>query len=77
MDAAVINGNYAIEADLKPASDALVLESAKDNPYGNFLAVKDGNQDDPRVRKLAGLLTSAEVKKFIQDKYAGSVIASF
>ncbi|MFF7451418.1 MULTISPECIES: MetQ/NlpA family ABC transporter substrate-binding protein [unclassified Streptomyces] len=77
VDAAVINGNYAIEADLKPADDALVLESAKDNPYGNFLAVKDGNEDDPRVKKLAKLLTSAEVKKFIEDKYAGSVIASF
>ncbi|MFH9549731.1 MetQ/NlpA family ABC transporter substrate-binding protein [Streptomyces sp. NPDC017435] len=77
VDAAVINGNYAIEADLEPASDALVLESAKDNPYGNFLAVKDGEENDPRVKKLAALLTSAEVKKFIQDKYAGSVIASF
>jgi len=77
VDAAVVNGNYAIEADLKPASDALVLESAKNNPYGNFLAVKEGNEDDPRVKKLAKLLTSAEVKKFIEDKYAGSVIASF
>lgn len=77
VDAAVVNGNYAIEADLKPATDALVLESAKDNPYGNFLAVKKGNEDDPRVKKLAKLLTSPEVKKFIQDKYAGSVIASF
>ncbi|WP_405610676.1 MetQ/NlpA family ABC transporter substrate-binding protein [Streptomyces sp. NBC_00076] len=77
VDAAVINGNYAIEADLKPADDALVLESAKNNPYGNFLAVKDGNQDDPRVKKLAKLLTSPEVKKFIEDKYAGSVLASF
>ncbi|MDX3531304.1 MetQ/NlpA family ABC transporter substrate-binding protein [Streptomyces sp. ID05-39B] len=77
VDAAVINGNYAIEADLKPAKDALVLESATDNPYGNFLAVKEGNEDDPRVKKLAKLLTSPEVKKFIEDKYAGSVIASF
>jgi D-methionine transport system substrate-binding protein len=77
VDAAVVNGNYAIEADLKPASDALVLEAAKDNPYGNFLAVKDGNEDDPRVKKLAKLLTSPEVKKFIEDKYAGSVLASF
>lgn len=77
VDAAVINGNYAIEADLKPAEDALVLESAKDNPYGNFLAVKDGNEDDPRVQKLAKLLTSDEVKKFIEEKYDGSVIASF
>ncbi|MCK1821346.1 MetQ/NlpA family ABC transporter substrate-binding protein [Streptomyces sp. XM83C] len=77
VDAAVINGNYAIESDLKPAKDALVLESAKDNPYGNFLAVKKGNENDPRVKKLAELLTSPEVKKFIEDKYAGSVIASF
>ncbi|MFJ2831135.1 MetQ/NlpA family ABC transporter substrate-binding protein [Streptomyces sp. NPDC087263] len=77
VDAAVINGNYAIEADLSPAKDALVLESAKDNPYGNFLAVKKGNEDDPRVKKLAELLTSPEVKKFIEDKYEGSVIPSF
>jgi D-methionine transport system substrate-binding protein len=77
VDAAVINGNYAIEADLKPAENALVLESAKNNPYGNFLAVKNGNENDPRVKKLAKLLTSAEVKKFIEDKYDGSVIASF
>lgn len=77
VDAAVINGNYAIEADLKPAKDALVLESPKNNPYGNFLAVKQGNEKDPRVKKLAGLLTSPEVRKFIEDKYAGSVLASF
>lgn len=74
VDAAVINGNYAIESDLKPAEDALVLESAKDNPYGNFLAVKEGNEDDPRVRKLAKLLTSAKARKFIEDKYQGSVL---
>ncbi|MEU6224375.1 MetQ/NlpA family ABC transporter substrate-binding protein [Streptomyces sp. NPDC047042] len=77
VDAAVINGNYALEADLSPAKDALVSESPKDNPYGNFLAVKEGSEDDPRVAKLAKLLTSAEVRKFIEDKYDGSVIPSF
>ncbi|KMS89483.1 MULTISPECIES: MetQ/NlpA family ABC transporter substrate-binding protein [Streptomyces] len=77
VDAAVINGNYAISAGIKPAQDALVLESAKNSPYGNFLAVKEGNEKDPRVKKLAKLLTSPEVKKFIEDKYQGSVIPSF
>ncbi|KJK34088.1 metal ABC transporter substrate-binding protein [Streptomyces variegatus] len=78
VDAAVVNGNYAIESDLKPSEDALVLESPKNNPYGNFLAVKKGQEDDPRVKKLAKLLTSPEVKKFIEDKYTdGSVLASF
>ncbi|QTD97396.1 MetQ/NlpA family ABC transporter substrate-binding protein [Streptomyces cyanogenus] len=77
VDAAVINGNYAISAGLKPAKEALVLESAKNSPYGNFLAVKKGDESDPRVKKLAKLLTSPEVKKFIEDKYQGSVIPSF
>ena len=31
-DLAVINGNYALEADLTPAKDALVLEQAENNP---------------------------------------------
>ncbi|GAA3880657.1 MetQ/NlpA family ABC transporter substrate-binding protein [Streptomyces sp. NPDC003328] len=77
VDAAVINGNYAISSGLKPAKDALVLESSENNPYGNFLAVKKGNEKDPRVKKLAKLLTSPEVKKFIEDKYQGSVVPSF
>ncbi|GLX52165.1 lipoprotein [Streptomyces hygroscopicus subsp. hygroscopicus] len=77
VDAAVINGNYAISAGLKPAKDAVLLETAKDNPYVNLLVVKKGNEHDPRVEKLAKLLTSPEVKKFIEDKYQGSVIPSF
>ncbi|MFG2355317.1 MetQ/NlpA family ABC transporter substrate-binding protein [Streptomyces sp. NPDC048521] len=77
VDAAVINGNYAISAGIKPAEEAVVLESANNSPYGNFLAVKKGNEKDPRVKKLAKLLTSPEVKKFIEDKYQGSVIPSF
>ncbi|MFJ8309422.1 MULTISPECIES: MetQ/NlpA family ABC transporter substrate-binding protein [unclassified Streptomyces] len=77
VDAAVINGNYAIEAGLKPAKNALALEKADGNPYANFLAVKQGNENDPRIQKLAKLLNSDEVKKFITDKYAGSVIPAF
>ncbi|PVE10914.1 MetQ/NlpA family ABC transporter substrate-binding protein [Streptomyces scopuliridis] len=77
VDAAVINGNYAIEADLKPAKDALALEKADGNPYANFLAVKRGNEKDPRVEKLAKLLNSPEVKKYIEDTYEGSVVPAF
>ncbi|MGK5533691.1 MetQ/NlpA family ABC transporter substrate-binding protein [Streptomyces sp. URMC 129] len=74
FDAAVINGNYAIEADLVPAEDALLLEEADGNPYANLLAVKAGNEDDPRVRTLAELLTSDEVRQFIEDTYRGSIV---
>ncbi|MFI6549880.1 MetQ/NlpA family ABC transporter substrate-binding protein [Streptomyces prunicolor] len=74
LDVAVINNNYAQDAGLSPAEDAILLESAKDNPYANLLAVKRGNEDDPRVEKLAKLLVSADVKKFIAEKYKGSVL---
>ncbi|MFF1417070.1 MetQ/NlpA family ABC transporter substrate-binding protein [Streptomyces sp. NPDC058280] len=77
VDAAVINGNYAIEADLKPAQDALALEKADGNPYANFLAVKKGNERDPRVQKLAKLLNSPEVKEYIEDTYDGSIVPAF
>ena len=66
----MINGNYAIEADLKPATDALVLESGEDNPYANLVVTRP-RRNDPRVAKLEKLLHSAEVKKFIEDKYRG------
>ncbi|TDC26604.1 ABC transporter substrate-binding protein [Streptomyces sp. 8K308] len=77
VDAAIINGNYALEADLAPAEDAIVLESAEDNPYANFLAVRAGNEDDPRVQTLAELLNSDEVRQFIEDEYDGSVVPAF
>ncbi|KPC93465.1 YaeC family lipoprotein [Streptomyces sp. NRRL F-6602] len=77
VDAAVVNGNYAVDARLNPAKDALAAEQAKGNPYANFLAVKDGNQDDPRVRKLAKLLNSPQVEKYIEDKYKGAIEPAF
>jgi len=74
---AVINGNYALQVGLKPSRDALALEKGENNPYANVLSVLKGNENDPRVQKLAKLLTSAEVKDFITKKYDGAVIAAF
>lgn len=73
----VINGNYAIETGLSPAKDALVLEKGENNPYANLVVVRTGDENDPRVLKLEKLLHSPEVKKFIEDKYAGSVLPAF
>jgi len=77
VDLAVINGNYALEIGLKPAEDALALESGENNPYANILTVLDGKQSDPNIQKLADLLTSPEVKQFIEERYEGTVIPAF
>lgn len=75
VDAAVINGNYALEADLSPAEDALFSESPEGNPYANYLVTTAANADNEDVQKLAELLQSDEVKQFILDTWAdGSVI---
>jgi D-methionine transport system substrate-binding protein len=76
-DLAVINGNYALEAKLTPAKDALALEAAQGNPNANILVTLPDEQSDPRVKTLAKLLTSPEVKKFIDDKYQGAVLPAF
>ncbi|GAA1691323.1 MetQ/NlpA family ABC transporter substrate-binding protein [Glycomyces endophyticus] len=75
VDAAVINGNYALEADLRPAEDALYSESPDGNPYANYLVTTEANKDNEDVQKLAELLQSDEVKQFILDTWAdGSVV---
>jgi D-methionine transport system substrate-binding protein len=51
-----------------------VVEKAEGNPYANGLVVQDGKQNDPLVQKLAKLLKSPEVKKYIEDTYKGAVI---
>ena len=77
---AVINGNYAMEADLSPAEDALYLEDATteaSKKYHNVIAVKEGNEDSQKIKDLTEVLTSDAVKKFIEENYNGSVLPVF
>ena len=76
---AIINGNYAITAGLK-VSDALAIEDSKGlaaEAYGNVLAVKEGNENSPKIKALYEALTSASVKEYINNTYSGSVVALF
>lgn len=76
VDASTINVNYALEGGLKPLEDALVLEGSASN-YVNILVAHADKEDDPDIRKLAEILTSDKVKKFIEESYDGAVIPVF
>lgn len=76
VDAAVINTNYALSADLNPLKDALVIES-KDSPYANILVVKEGNENKDYIKALNDVLNSNEIRNFIADKYKGSIVEAF
>ncbi|MCX7176406.1 MAG: MetQ/NlpA family ABC transporter substrate-binding protein [Proteobacteria bacterium] len=76
VDAAVINTNYAISAGLNPVKDAIAIEEAK-GPYVNVIAVREKDKDAAWVKTLVKAYHSAEVKKFVDTEFKGSVISSW
>jgi len=76
VDLALINTNYALEAKLNPAKDALAIEG-KQSPYVNILVARPDNKDSAPIKKLAAILNSKDVKQFIEQKYKGAVVPAF
>lgn len=79
VNAAVINGNYALEAGLNPAEDALVIEAADSDEsykYINYLVVRAGNEGTAKTKALIAAFANQDVVDFINATYAGSVIPS-
>ena len=74
VDYAVINSNYAIEAGLNPAKDALGMEGSS-SAYGNILAVKEGNENSDSIKALKAALESQQVADFITSTYDGAVVS--
>ena len=76
VDLALINTNYALQANLNPLKDALVLE-AKDSPYVNVIVSRADNAKSPAIAKLMKALHAADTKQFILEKYKGAVVPAF
>ena len=79
LDAAVINGNYAISGGLK-VSDAIAIEestSVAAETYANIVAVKAGNENNEKIQVLINAIKSDEVKAYIENTYAGAVVPVF
>ncbi len=80
VDLAVINGNYAIEAGFNAAKDALAKEEANSvaaKTFANIIAVRKGDENREDIKALIEALQSDKVKKFIDEKYKGAVVAIF
>ena len=76
VELSAINANFAMQANLNPTKDALFLEP-KDSPYANVVVVRAGDENKEAMVKLKKAINSPEVKKFIEDKYKGAIIATF
>ena len=76
VDAAVINTNYATQAGLDPVKDPIARENPK-GPYVNIIAVRSEDKDKPWVKALVEAYRSPEVKRFVEEKFKGSVLTSW
>ena len=73
----VMNGNYALQAGLIAAKDALSYElsdSEAASTYVNVIAVKAGNEENEGIKALVEVLRSDEIKQFITEHFDGGVI---
>lgn len=74
----VLNGNYALEAGFSVKKDAIAYEESDSEAaktYVNVIAVKEGNEENEAIQALVKALKSEDIKKFIDEKYDGAVIA--
>ena len=75
VDYAVINSNYALDAGINPVKQSLVIEGSY-SAYANILAVKQGNENEPKIKALIAALSSQKVADFISQKYDGAVVST-
>ena len=74
VDAAIINGNYAIPAGLIATRDGLYVEGG-DSPYVNVIAVRSGDESQPKIQALVEALGSDTIKEYVAQRYPnGEVI---
>jgi D-methionine transport system substrate-binding protein len=73
VDAAAINMNYALQADL---AKALAIEG-KNSPYANIIAIRIGDEHRPEIIALKKAMTSEKMREFILKTYHGAIEPAF
>ncbi|MDO5585827.1 MAG: MetQ/NlpA family ABC transporter substrate-binding protein [Clostridia bacterium] len=74
QDYAVINSNYAIQANLNPVKDSLLIEDSS-SQYSNIVAVKEGSENSDKTKALVAALESKDVADYISQTYSGAVVS--
>ncbi len=76
---ACINGNYAIQGGYQVAQAIAVEESTSlaAQTYANVVAVRAGEENSEKTQALVKALQSDEIRKYIEDTYAGAVVPVF
>ncbi len=77
LDAAVITTDHALNGGLDPRKDALAQEPRQNNPYGNFIAVREKDRDKPVFKILVAAYESPEVAAFLESRFKGAILPAW
>lgn len=72
-DVVFINSNFAVDHGLNPLEDAIAVEKSS-SPYGNVVAIRSEDEDNPAIARLIEVLKSEETQEFILDTWDGAVV---
>lgn len=78
LDFAVINGNYAVGANIADkviATEDKASEAAQ--TFANILCVREGDENRPELKALLAALQSDTVREYINTTYQGVVVPVF
>jgi D-methionine transport system substrate-binding protein len=76
LDAAVVNTDWALKAGLSPA-ERVAQEPVADNPYRNFIAVRQGHENEPWVKDLVASYQNDAVKVVFEKVYKGTGLIAY
>ncbi|MDM9623143.1 metal ABC transporter substrate-binding protein [Rhizobium sp. AC44/96] len=76
LDGAVVNTDWALKSGLS-ASDRIAQEPIADNPYRNFIAVKQGSEKEAWVKTLVSAYQNDTVKAEFDKVYKGTGVSAY
>lgn len=76
LDGAVVNTDWALKAGLTP-ENRIAQEAIADNPYRNFIAVREADAKEPWVGKLVAAYQNPTVKAVFDEVYKGTGVAAY
>jgi D-methionine transport system substrate-binding protein len=76
LDAAVVNTDWALKSQLAQ-QDRLATEAVEGNPYRNFIAVKEGHENDAWVKTLVASYQNETVKAALATIYKGTALPAW
>src|SRR3954462_14783866 len=77
LDAAVINTDHALNAGPDIRKDTIAVEKREGNPYANFVAARQGDENRPEIKTFVESYQSPEVAKFLEERFKGAIIPAW